>query len=120
MSQFVTIFSRKETPKIGFVVPRGVGGLVVEWANIHKRIPDAVQNLEENYEFSGFTDAPLDQLIRHFAKFCTKARFHLLQGREGESLLHYVIALEIIFGETGGKAQSISDRVAVITHMPSP
>lgn len=26
MSQFVTIFSRKETPKIGFVVPRGVGG----------------------------------------------------------------------------------------------
>ena len=53
--------------------------------------------------------------IKLFADFVARARRHEIDGRLDEAFLHFVIALELIFGERQAIQTSVSKRVALVT-----
>jgi hypothetical protein len=51
----------------------------------------------------------------HSMSFVARARTHQLHGLSDEALLHFIIALELIFGVREAIQRSVSERVALIT-----
>jgi Apea-like HEPN len=111
----VAVFRNLGTGKMGFVAPGGMGPLLIDVAGIHERVPIMLKELRNTYGFAGFDDSPLHRSIKLFADFVARARRHEIDSRPNEALLHYVIALELIFGERQAIQKSVSERVALIT-----
>ena len=111
----VAVFLNMGARKEGFVAPGGMGPLLVDIAGIHERVPRVRKELKETYGVERFDDSPLHRSIKLFADFVARARRHEIDDHTNEALLHYVIALEMIFGERQAIQKSVSDRVAVIT-----
>lgn len=102
--------------KEGFVAPSGIGGpLLVDLANAHKRIPRLLTELKQAYGFEHFDDTPLHRSIKLFADYVARARRHQIDGRLSESFLHFVIALELIFGDRQAIQKNVAERIALIT-----
>ncbi|PYJ55968.1 MAG: hypothetical protein DME82_05820 [Verrucomicrobia bacterium] len=116
-SEQIAVFLNLGPGGKGFVSPAGSGPelVKVELANAQERIPKAVSELERSYNFQAFDDSPLHRAIRIFAEFVVRAIQHDIDGRSNEALLHFVIALELIFGEPQTIQRSVSERVALIT-----
>jgi len=93
-----------------------MGPLLVNIAAIHERVPRVLKELRETYGVDRFDDSPLHRSIKLFADFVARARRHEIDGHINEALLHYVIALELIFGEQQAIRKSVSERVAIITY----
>ena len=116
--QQVAIFLNIDPKGFGFVAPAGVGGIHVDWTNAHLRVRVLSKELNEQYGFREFDSSPLHGSIRLFASFVARARRHQTNGNPDEALLHFIIALELIFGVREAIQRSVSERVAVITFMP--
>jgi len=116
-SHQIAVFLNLGSERAGFVSPAGSGpGLMsVDLANAHERIPNAVRELEQSYKFQFFDDSPLHRSIRVFTEFVARALRHEIDGRANEALLHFVIALELVFGEQQAIQRSVAERVALIT-----
>jgi hypothetical protein len=84
-------------------------------ANIHVRVPQLLNELNEQYGFKQFDTSPLHSSIRLFASFVARGRRHQLNGLSDEALLHFIVALELIFGVREAIQRSVSERVALIT-----
>jgi hypothetical protein len=115
-SQQIVVFLNLGQDKEGFVAPAGTGPQfgTLELANAHERIPKAVRELQETYQFEQFDDSPLHKSIRIYAEFVARAIRHDIDGRSNEALLHFVIALELVFGEAQSIQRSVAERVAVV------
>ncbi len=111
----VAIFLNIGTEKEGFVAPGGMRPLVVELGGINERVPTLIQELKQSYAFEGFDDSPLHRSIKLFADFVARGRRHEIDNHLSEALLHYVIALELIFGDRQAIQKTVSERVAMIT-----
>jgi hypothetical protein len=101
--------------KTGYVAPASIGVFNVDLANIHVRVPRLLTELKEQYSFERFDASPLHTSISLFASFVARARRHQLHGLSDEALLHFIIALELIFGVREAIQKSVSERVALIT-----
>jgi hypothetical protein len=101
------------------VAPGFEGGLHINMANIHKKVPAILKELRDLYEVNGFSQSPLHQSIKLFADFVARARRHHLDNLLSEALLHYVIALELIFGDRDAIQKSVSSRVALLAYPDS-
>jgi hypothetical protein len=112
----VAIFLNMGARKQGFVAPGGMGPLLVDIAGIHERVPRVLKELRESYGVERLDDSPLHRSIKLFADFVARARRHEIDDHINEALLHYVIALELIFGEKQAIQKSVSERVAVVTY----
>jgi len=97
------------------VAPAGVGFIHIDLANIHARVPQLLHELKEQYGFEHFDASPLHGSIKLFASFVARARRHQLNGLADEALLHFIIALELIFGVREAIQRSVSERVALIS-----
>jgi hypothetical protein len=111
----VAIFRNLGARKEGFVAPGGMGPLFIDVAGIHERVPRVLRELRESYGFERFDDSPLHRSMKLFADFVARARRHEIDHHPNEALLHYVIALELIFGERQTIQKSVSERVGLIT-----
>lgn len=113
----VAVFLNIGSDRKGFVAPAGSdpSTLMVDVVGTHERIPNAVRELSESYGFQGFDGSPLHRSIKVFADFVARARRHEIDGRTNEALLHFVIALELIFAESQTIQSSVVERVALIT-----
>src|SRR5260370_33014058 len=111
----VAVFLNLGTGKDGFIAPSGMGALQIDFANIHERVPGLLKELKKSYGFERFDESPLHRSIKLFADFVARGRRHEIDGRPNEELLHYVIALELIFGERQAIQKNVSERVALIT-----
>ena len=85
---------------------RHVGFIPRDLANIHVRVPQLLGELKEQYGFEQFDLSPLHSSLKLFASFVARARRHQLNALRDEALLHFIIALELIFGM--GKQSKIS------------
>ena len=92
-----------------------MGPLLIDFASIHERVPGLLKELKKSYGFERFDESPLHRSIKLFADFVARGRRHEIDSRPNEALLHYVIALELIFGERQAIQSSVSERVALIT-----
>lgn len=73
-----------------------------------------INSLRGEYGFTTFKDNDVHHSLRTFALFLSKARRHELDGRIGEAFLHYVIALDLLFGEQESATCSVTKRAAVV------
>lgn len=111
----VAVFLNLGAGKGGFVAPSGTGPLMIDFARIHERVPGLLKELKNSYGFERFDESPLHRSIKLFADFVARGRRHEIDSRPNEALLHYVIALELIFGERQAIQRSVSERVALVT-----
>jgi hypothetical protein len=112
----VAVFLNLGETKTGYVAPAGVGNFIhIDLANIHVRVPQLLDELNKQYAFKQFDASPLHSSIKLFASFVARARRHQLNGLADEALLHFIIALELLFGVREGIQRSVSERVALIT-----
>jgi hypothetical protein len=111
----VAVFLRVGSGTDGFVAPASPGLIGLDLANAHERVPKALGELRDRYGFEAFDASPLHGTLRLFASFVSRARRHEIDGRASDALLHYVIALELVFGELQNIQRSVSERVATIT-----
>lgn len=111
----VAVFLNIGVHRQGFVAPGGTGPLLVDVAGIHDRVPRILKELKERYGIDRFDESPLHRSIKLFADFVARARRHEIDDHKNEALLHYVIALELIFGERQAIQKSVAERVALIT-----
>lgn len=63
-------------------------------------------------------DKALDRTIETFCVFLRRAHGHRLSRRYDEALLHFVVALDLLFGMQGKSTDSVATRAAVIAHRP--
>lgn len=111
----VAIFLNLGAERTGYVAPAGIGFVEIDLANIHVRVPQLLSELKQQYGFEQFDASPLHRSIRLFASFVARARRHQINGLADEALLHFIIALELIFGVREAIQRSVSERVALIT-----
>jgi hypothetical protein len=111
----VAVFLNIGTHRQGFVAPGGMGPLLLDVAGVHERVPRILKEVKERYGVDRFDESPLHRSIKLFADFVARARRHEIDGHINDALLHYVIALELIFGERQAIQKSVATRVAVIT-----
>lgn len=111
----VAVFLNIGAHRQGFVAPGGIGPLLLDVAGIHERVPSILKELKECYGVDRFDESPLHRSIMLFADFVARARRHEIDDHINEALLHYVIALELIFGERQAIQKSVTERVALIT-----
>ena len=114
-NQQVAVFLNIGAARTGYVAPAGVGFIHIDLANIHARVPQLLHELKEQYGFEHFDASPLHGSIKLFASFVARARRHQLNGLADEALLHFIIALELIFGVREAIQRSVSERVALIS-----
>jgi hypothetical protein len=109
-SEIVTIFLGIGARKSGFVFPASVGCQYVELGKTDVRIPAVATKLATEFGFTGFSSHEVHQTLRTFSTFVSKAERHYLDGRIDEGFLHFVIALDLVFGVAihGGSGMSLA------------
>lgn len=100
----------------GHVFPGFLGGFVIDFASVDRRIPETINRLRNEYEID--VGANLPSPLKNYALFMSKAKRYSDDGLQDESFLHYVIALELLFGERSRTAESVSKRVATLIFSP--
>jgi hypothetical protein len=115
-SQMITIFSGLGPTNKGFVFPLTAGQLRIEFAQAHLRIPKVGKMLSDDFGMGEFTNSEVHQTLKTYCKFMSRAERHMCDGRPDEAFLHFVISLDLVFGEKDASTKSISHRVAFITH----
>jgi Apea-like HEPN len=119
-NQQVAVFLNLGAASTGYVAPAGTAGLIeIELANIHVQVPRLLDQLKAEYGFRQFDPSPLHGSIRLFASFAARAQRHHLSGHTEEALLHFIIALELIFGVRESFQKSVAERVSIITFRQS-
>lgn len=112
-SNLVSVFNASDG-SWGHVSPYGHGFFVVDLASADRRIPLILDKLK--VEFGVDDVANLKPPLKNYVNFVAKAKRYLAEGLLDESFLHYVIALELLFGERQRTAESISHRVAPLIY----
>lgn len=111
---FLSIYTHIGTNKVsGWVVPYKIKHIIELDNSMPKNL---IEFNSKQYEFTTFGDNEIDSLFKKFISFCSKAVKYRLEGRLSESLLHYVIALDMLFGEKESSTQSVTQRVAFLVH----
>ncbi len=87
----------KVKSKWGHIVPGLQEATTVDFACIDRSIPAALTRLKEEFEVE--SGVPLNPLLKTYVSFVSKAKRYSDEGLKDESLLHYVIALELLLGE---------------------
>lgn len=113
-SQMISIFRNIEG--CGFVAPVGQQFGILEVGHADTQIPAVVSDLRDKFGFTAFRETDIHHSLHAFALFVSKARRHELDGRAAEAFLHYVIALDLLFGEQEGSTSSVSRRTAIVVH----
>lgn len=78
---------------------------------------DCREWLNNELGFSGFEDGrPLDGTASKFCSFLRRAQRHRLLGHGDEAFLHFIVALDLLFGQRASLADSVACRAATVTH----
>jgi len=58
----------------------------------------------------------MDSTVANYCRFLRRARRHIETGHRDEAFLHFVIALDLLFGLDGNSAESVSRRSAMVVY----
>lgn len=111
LSQRISIFFDIDQ-SWGHVYPGSSRSMAIDFASGDRRIPATMLKLRDEFgiDACGKLVAPL----KNYVLFSSKAKRYSNDGLTNESFLHYVIALELLFGERQRAAESVSRRVAIL------
>jgi hypothetical protein len=73
--------------------------------------------LEDTLGFRGYSGkTSFQESVRSYSRFLQRAQRHKWNGRYDDAYLHFVIALDMLFGLDGNSAQKVKQRVAILVH----
>jgi hypothetical protein len=98
----------------GHVSPGLLGHITMDFGGVDKIYPATAERLKRQYGFEGFTSNDLHRTLQAYASFVARAELHLAEANVDEAFMHYVIALDVVFGSEQSIAQTVSERVAMI------
>jgi hypothetical protein len=113
-ANMVAVFLGIGEEKAGFVAPAVIGQLRIDLVNAHKRIPQTIHALREEFEFEGFDGSALHELIHLFVKFVSRSTELRDETNYDEAILQLIVALEIVFARRQNIAESTTERAAAI------
>ncbi|MDO7876164.1 HEPN domain-containing protein [Hymenobacter sp. ASUV-10] len=119
-SEPITIFPNIEAngKRHGYVVPQKIGMLGISMDfDLGKKIDSLNQELAKEYNFSGFNETEIHKTIKSFAKFVAKAHRYLDDQKPDEGFVHFIIALDLLLGESSSSSKSVSERVAALVSL---
>jgi hypothetical protein len=100
----------------GYVGPGSLAGLNVDFASVDVKIPRALARLRDEFGIAQVT--VLQPPVRSYVHFVSKAKRYSNEELLDEAFVHYVIALELLFGERARTNESVSRRVATLVFRP--
>jgi hypothetical protein len=112
-SSFVCVVTWIREKFGGYFCPLG-NSANIDFASVDKSFRTALDSLRKLYGFEGLGRSEIHGLIQTFCRFVSLAAVRKKATAE-ESLLQYVIALDLVFGERDASNQSVARRVAVIS-----
>jgi hypothetical protein len=102
--------------KNGFVSPRGKGYLQLSLGGVDKQTPITINMLNKEYNLSTLSEISIHRVIKNYVSFVAKAKRYILDNHQDDAFLHFVIALDLVFGIEGQSTESVASRVAVLTY----
>jgi hypothetical protein len=112
-SSFVCIYQKIARERAGYFCPIDQAPSV-DYANIDHRIPAKEEELRRKFSFTGLTNSEIYQTLGTYCRFVVKAKTYEDENRLDEAFLHYVIALDLLFGGKDESTQAVSRRTAMI------
>jgi hypothetical protein len=100
----------------GHVAPDSMSGYMVNFASLDELIPRAIKKLGQEFGIMQVVDLPPP--LKNYALFLSKANRYVEDGFRDEAFVHYVIALELLFGERTRTNESVSRRAAALVFRP--
>jgi Apea-like HEPN len=110
---FVSIYQKIGKDKSGYFCPLDMF-FAIDFAQIDQRYPDKAEELKNKYAFTGLGNYEIHQSLGTYCRFIVKAKIYEDENRRDEAFLHYVIALDLLFGEKDASTQKISKRTALV------
>jgi hypothetical protein len=112
---FVCMFSRVNGGGNYYFCPFKQGP-VFNFNCVDQRFPARKDALEKEFGFTTLGSSGLHQTVRSFCRFVAKARQYQDRGDKENALLHYMIALDLLFGEQDASNEKIGGRTAALVH----
>ena len=114
-ARFISVFQNVGPSRIGYFCPVGLNPILeIDYAYASQRVPEKIQQLKEQYSFSGFGDSEIHQSLHSYVNFISKAVVDESPGHISEAFLQNVIAIDLLLGEDGFSSDSFSRRAAAI------
>jgi hypothetical protein len=118
-SDKVTLFTniKYRGKRTGYCVPTSISFIGL---TIPITYQDEVKEIADEYDldyqklFSN-TDT-FSNTVKKYIEFVGKGKIFDSEGKMNEAFLHYVIALDLCFGEKNSSVQSVSNRVSIISY----
>jgi len=119
LSNAITIFQNVivHGKRMGYVVPVQVGNFGVSIpTDLGRRIDQLSEGLREDYAFPGPASGETLQTIKTFTKFIAKGYRYLDENKKDDGFLHFVIAIDLVFGDKQESTKTVSSRCALLTY----
>jgi hypothetical protein len=101
----------------GFVGPHGASHLTMNFGGVDKGVSETSKRLKNEFDFDSYCGDELHQTIKTYARFLSTAKRHLIDQRPAEAHLHFVIALDLLFGDRDSLTRNITKRVAALVYL---
>jgi Apea-like HEPN len=110
---FVSIYQKIGKNYSGYFCPLGMW-VSIDFAQADRRVPAKAEELKKNFSFAGLDSSEIRQTLGTYCRFILKAKVYESENRWDEAFLHYVIALDLLFGEKDASTQKVSKRTAIV------
>jgi hypothetical protein len=110
---FLCVYQSIGKDRKGYFCPLNTG-LSIDYAQADRRFPAVAEKLRDAFSFTGNDGSEIHKTLATYCRFVVKAIIHEDGHRQNEAFLHYVIALDLLFGEPEASNASISKRAAIV------
>lgn len=110
---FVSVFTNIGKHRAGYFCPLETN-VSIDFAQADKRFPAKAEELRKIFSFDGLKNWEIHKTLQTYCRFVVKAKIHETHGREDEAFLHYVVALDLLFGEKDSSTQKVSKRASIV------
>lgn len=117
-SQNVTIFTKLPVKGVhrGYVVPLQIGFYQIRMSyDLGPSIRRFYESIHHEYSFENFKNNEVHQTFKTFCRFVARAYRHLEENKMDEGFLHFIIALDLVFGDKNESTKSVGNRCALLT-----
>jgi len=117
-SEHITIFLDIDVngKNWGFVVPALSGQFEVQIPEgTGSSIRQLRNDIEKQYDYPGKGSGEISGTIRTFTKFIAKGYRYLLENKKDDGFLHFIIALDLLFGDKQESTRTVANRCALLT-----
>ncbi|PZO59283.1 MAG: hypothetical protein DCF15_04200 [Phormidesmis priestleyi] len=112
-STFVSVYQKIGKDKSSYFCPLGMK-IAIDFAQVDRHLPAKAEELKNKFAFTDLDNCEIHQSLETYCRFVFKAKIYENENRRDEAFLHYVIALDLLFGEKDASTRKVSSRTALV------